>query len=208
MIMKLIIILLLCISSVSVFGQIIETAKGKVDLQSAVHYGGYLQPDNDSNPADRVKIIWYPGYNLYRKCNQFSGLDPVPVDSSYVNEECNCVEGFPYKFAPAAAAYANIQFEFDSSVLKPSSYPQLDATSAELKSNSKTIILAGYASSEGTAAHNMRLSNDRANAVKTYLVNSGVDARRLKVMVYGETHPIADNSTEDGRILNRRVEFH
>ena len=205
--MKIIITLLLCFSSVVVFGQIVETANGKVDLRSAVHYGGYLQPYNDSNPADRVKIIWYPSYNLYRKCNEFSSLVPVPAGFSYVDEECNCSEGFPYKFAPAAAAYANIQFEFDSSVLKPSSYPELDATSADLKSSGKTITLAGYASAEGTAAHNMRLSKDRANAVKTYLVNSGVDARHLKVKAYGETHPIADNSTEDGRVANRRVEF-
>ncbi|HEY2581404.1 MAG TPA: OmpA family protein [Mucilaginibacter sp.] len=108
----------------------------------------------------------------------------------------------------AATAYSNIQFEFDSSVLKTSSYPVLDATSSDLRSNSSVVTLAGYASSEGTAAHNMRLSRDRANSVKTYLVNSGVDAKRLKIKAFGETHPIADNSTEDGRILNRRVEFH
>jgi OOP family OmpA-OmpF porin len=64
----------------------------------------------------------------------------------------------------------------------------------------KTITLAGYASSEGTAAHNMRLSKDRANSVKTYLVNSGVEAKHLKIKAYGETHPIADNSTEEGRV--------
>jgi OOP family OmpA-OmpF porin len=104
--------------------------------------------------------------------------------------------------------YSNIQFEFDSSVLKTSSYPVLDATSADLRANSSTRTLAGYASSEGTAAHNMRLSKDRANSVKTYLVNSGVDAKRLKVKAFGETHPIADNSTEEGRVQNRRVEFH
>ncbi len=109
--------------------------------------------------------------------------------------------------AAPATAYSNIQFEFDSSVLKTSSYPVLDATSADLRSSSSTLTLAGYASSEGTAAHNMRLSRDRANSVKTYLVNSGVDAKRLKIKAYGETHPIADNSTEEGRIANRRVEF-
>jgi OOP family OmpA-OmpF porin len=109
---------------------------------------------------------------------------------------------------PVATAYANIQFEFDSSVLKTLSYPILDATSADLKASGKTITLAGYASSEGTAAHNMHLSKDRANSVKTYLVNSGVEAKHLKIKAFGETHPIADNSTEEGRIANRRVEFH
>ncbi len=104
-------------------------------------------------------------------------------------------------------AYGAIQFEFDSSVLKTSSYPILDATSASLKSSGSMCELDGYASSEGTSAYNMRLSKDRANSVKTYLVNSGVEARKLKVKAYGETHPIADNSTEEGRVLNRRVEF-
>jgi OOP family OmpA-OmpF porin len=107
-----------------------------------------------------------------------------------------------------ASPYSNIQFEFDSSVLRTSSYPTLDATSADLRSSGKTVTVAGYASSEGTAAHNMRLSRDRANSVKTYLVNSGVEAKHLKIKAYGETHPVADNSTEEGRIANRRVEFH
>jgi OOP family OmpA-OmpF porin len=109
---------------------------------------------------------------------------------------------------PVVAPYGNIQFEFDSSVLKTASYPILDATSSDLRTTGATVTLAGYASSEGTAAHNMKLSKDRANSVKTYLVNSGVDAKKLKVKAFGETHPIADNSTEEGRVLNRRVEFH
>jgi len=110
--------------------------------------------------------------------------------------------------AKLGTAYANIQFDFDSSVLRTSSYPVLDATSADLRGGAgKTVELDGYASSEGTAAHNMKLSKDRAESVKTYLVNSGVEARRVKVKAYGETHPIADNSTEDGRVQNRRVEF-
>ena len=109
--------------------------------------------------------------------------------------------------APMATPYSNIQFEFDSSVLRTSSYPVLDATSADLRTAKQTVWVNGYASSEGTASHNMQLSKDRANSVKTYLINSGVDAKRVKVKGMGETHPIADNSTEDGRVLNRRVEF-
>ncbi len=121
---------------------------------------------------------------------------PPPIDTSLFVRK------------PIATAYANIQFEFDSSVLKTSSYPTLDLTSADLRKTGETYTVAGYASSEGTAAHNMRLSKDRANSVKTYLVNSGVDSKHLKIKGFGETHPIADNSTDAGRVLNRRVEFH
>jgi OOP family OmpA-OmpF porin len=107
----------------------------------------------------------------------------------------------------AAAAYSNIQFEFDSSVLRTSAYPVLDATSADLRTSGAKVEVAGYASSEGTAAHNLQLSKDRANSVKTYLVNSGVAASKVTTKGYGETNPIADNSTEEGRVLNRRVSF-
>ncbi|QEM08485.1 OmpA family protein [Mucilaginibacter rubeus] len=120
-----------------------------------------------------------------------------------------CVIVFPKDTvaAPIATAYSNIQFEFDSSVLRTSSYPVLDATSADLRSSGAAVEVDGFASSEGTAAHNLSLSKDRANSVKTYLVNSGVDAKKVKVKGYGETNPIADNSTEEGRVLNRRVQF-
>ncbi len=109
--------------------------------------------------------------------------------------------------APTAGAYSNIQFEFDSSVLRTSSYPALDATSADLRTSGSAVEVQGFASSEGTAAHNLKLSRDRANSVKTYLVNSGVAASKITVKGFGETQPIADNSTEDGRVLNRRVQF-
>jgi OOP family OmpA-OmpF porin len=127
---------------------------------------------------------------------------PPPIDTSLFVRK-----GQMTGPAVSAAAYSNIQFEFDSSVLKTNSYPALDATAADLKSSGAVCELDGFASSEGTAAHNMRLSKDRANSVKTYLVNSGVAAKKLKVKAFGETHPVADNSTEAGRILNRRVEF-
>jgi OOP family OmpA-OmpF porin len=123
------------------------------------------------------------------------------LDTAAVCKACSAMA------AKAPEAYSNIQFEFDSSVLKTESYPILDLTAADLKSSGAACELDGFASSEGTAAHNMRLSRDRANSVKTYLVNSGVSAKKLKVKAYGETHPIADNSTEEGRIKNRRVEF-
>jgi OOP family OmpA-OmpF porin len=142
--------------------------------------------------------------------DQFDKCPNTPAGS--VVDGSGCVIVFPKDTVKMdsvkASPYSNIQFEFDSSVLRTSSYPALDASSAALRASGKTITLAGYASSEGTAAHNMRLSKDRAESVKTYLVNSGVEAKHLKVKGYGETHPIADNSTEEGRVANRRVEFH
>lgn len=119
--------------------------------------------------------------------------------------------GCPIKFPETQEAvvgdYSPIQFEFDSYVLKTSSYPTLDKVSQDLRDSGNALTLEGHASAEGTEDYNMQLSKDRANAVKNYLVNSGVDANKLEVVGYGETQPVASNATESGRIQNRRVEF-
>lgn len=104
--------------------------------------------------------------------------------------------------------FKNIQFEFNSGILKTDSYPTLDKAAAEMKKDlSVKFVLNGNSSAEGTDAHNMELSIQRANSVKLYLVNSGVPGSNLTIKGYGETKPIADNSTEEGRVLNRRVEI-
>jgi OOP family OmpA-OmpF porin len=118
----------------------------------------------------------------------------------------------PVTSAPAEKPdynFSNIQFEFDSSVLKTDSYPTLDKLASAMKMDpSVKFALNGFASIEGTYEHNMVLSQDRANSVKEYLVNSGVSAASLTAKGYGTSNPVADNGTEEGRILNRRVELH
>ncbi|TDQ09354.1 OmpA family protein [Pedobacter metabolipauper] len=105
-----------------------------------------------------------------------------------------------------ATGFETIQFEFNSSVLKTEAYPVLDKLSSVLRENGGKVTVNGYASSEGTAAYNLKLSKDRANSVKTYLVNSGVNASQVATKGLGEANPIASNDTEEGRIQNRRVE--
>lgn len=104
--------------------------------------------------------------------------------------------------------FRNIQFEFDSSVLKTESYAVLDRISREIRKDpSARFVLNGHASVEGTADYNMSLSVDRANAVKLYLANAGIASDRLTAKGFGATQPTASNDTESGRALNRRVEI-
>lgn len=103
--------------------------------------------------------------------------------------------------------YPNIQFDFDSSVLKTQSYSTLDKLAKDLRDNNASVQLDGYASSEGTEAYNMTLSKDRADAVKQYLVNAGVAASNITANGYGTANPVASNDTEAGRVQNRRVEI-
>lgn len=75
------------------------------------------------------------------------------------------------------------------------------------KDPSVKFVLNGNSSAEGSEAHNMSLSVERANSVKTYLVNTGVSTDVLAVKGYGESKPISPNTDEASRALNRRVEI-
>jgi OOP family OmpA-OmpF porin len=68
------------------------------------------------------------------------------------------------------------------------------------------VVIEGHTDSVGTAAYNKKLSQQRAEAVKKYMVEKGIDANRLKAQGFGEVRPIASNDTEEGRQQNRRVE--
>jgi OOP family OmpA-OmpF porin len=130
--------------------------------------------------------------------SQDTAPKPKPVEEP---KQVTAVEKPDYNFS-------NLQFDFDSSILKTASYPALDKVASEMKKDlSVKFNLSGYASLEGTDEHNMTLSQDRANAVKVYLVNAGIRADNLTCKGYGTTNPIADNSNEDGKTLNRRVEI-
>jgi outer membrane protein OmpA-like peptidoglycan-associated protein len=104
--------------------------------------------------------------------------------------------------------FSNLQFEFDSAILKTSSYAMMDKVALEMKKDASVkFMLKGYSSAEGTPEHNQSLSEERANAVKSYLINAGVDATQLTAKGYGESNPVSPNTTEDGKVLNRRVEI-
>ena len=69
------------------------------------------------------------------------------------------------------------------------------------------IRINGYTDDIGSEADNIKLSENRARAVVDYLISKGIDAKRLASKGFGETQPIADNSTEEGKAMNRRTEF-
>lgn len=104
--------------------------------------------------------------------------------------------------------FSNVQFEFNSDVLKTASFEILDQVVREMKKEPGVkLTLNGHSSAEGTPEHNMSLSVDRANSVKSYLVNAGINGGNLLIKGYGATKPVTSNTTEEGKTLNRRVEF-
>jgi OmpA-OmpF porin, OOP family len=102
----------------------------------------------------------------------------------------------------------NIFFETGKSELKEESFNELNRVVELLKTNPKmTIELSGHTDNVGNDAFNKKLSQDRANSCKAYLEGKGIAADRLKAMGYGKDKPVADNATDEGKALNRRVEF-
>jgi OOP family OmpA-OmpF porin len=91
----------------------------------------------------------------------------------------------------------------------PESFGLLDDITKIIKDNPhiKKIAIEGHASAEGDPKRNLTLSDERAKSVMKYIVDKGVDAKRLTAKGFGITKPIADNATEEGREKNRRVEF-
>ncbi|WJW76682.1 OmpA family protein [Thiohalobacter sp. IOR34] len=104
---------------------------------------------------------------------------------------------------------AGALFDVDSDVIKPQAYAELDALVAHVKSldSIERIEIAGHTDSSGSAEYNKQLSMRRANAVKNYLIDKGLDPRIMTTIGWGEEKPVASNATAEGRARNRRVEI-
>jgi outer membrane protein OmpA-like peptidoglycan-associated protein len=101
-----------------------------------------------------------------------------------------------------------ILFAFNSATLDSGAKPVLDSVAQYLKASPAVALeIQGHTDNIGGAASNLALSQHRAEAVKTYLVSAGVDAKRLTAKGFGLTVPVSDNATPEGRARNRRVVF-
>jgi OOP family OmpA-OmpF porin len=99
-----------------------------------------------------------------------------------------------------------VTFELNSARLTPDSQQVLNTVATDLKKYPRLKIeLQGHTDSSGSDQHNLKLSQQRADAVRIYLMDQGVTGGQLSARGYGETQPVEDNKTEAGRSLNRRV---
>jgi OOP family OmpA-OmpF porin len=104
-------------------------------------------------------------------------------------------------------AIKNLEFDFGKATIREHSYPSLDKVAQLLIDKNFSLKLAGHTDNVGSDDANMRLSKDRAEAIKAYLVSKGANASRIEATGYGKNQPIASNKTAKGRQMNRRVEF-
>jgi OmpA-OmpF porin, OOP family len=136
---------------------------------------------------------------------------PAPAAAAPAPAPAPAAKPAPAPQPPAATKVtyaADAFFDFDKAVLKPEGKAKLDDLVQKVKDiNLEVIIAVGHTDSIGTVKYNQRLSVRRAEAVKAYLVSKGIEKNRVYTEGKGESQPVADNKTAEGRAKNRRVEI-
>ena len=118
------------------------------------------------------------------------------------------IKEIPVEIKRSMMKMSNALFEFDKFNLTDEVVTELDKVTAWLIDNPDlNVAVEGHTDSIGSDEYNQRLSESRAKAVMEYFIAHGVKAERLSYVGHGESMPIADNATEEGRRLNRRVEL-
>jgi len=112
------------------------------------------------------------------------------------------------KYEPARKyTLDNVHFDFGKASLRPDSYSELQELADYLQRHTEIKVeIAGHTDNVGNDADNLKLSQQRANAIRDYLVKKGINTNRVTPKGYGATQPIAGNETDEGRQLNRRTE--
>jgi len=150
-----------------------------------------------------------PGTPAGRKVN----ADGCEIDSDGDGlvdgvDQCPTVYAKTANGCPPPLVLEGVEFDFDKATLRPEAAAILDKTAASLEHwANANIEVAGHTDSIGSDEYNMKLSQQRAETVRDYLISKGIAADRLTAKGYGETNPVADNATEEGRFKNRRVEL-
>ncbi len=165
-----------------------------------------------TDPATGVYSITLPANGKYAIRAEFEGFIPVYREIDLRGDTVYSERHLDLTVVPAESGQRvrlrNVFFETGTAELRDESAVELDRLVRMLEKNPRMKIeIAGFADAIGDTESNRRLSEARARSVSAYLVNHGIDGARLSTRGYGEDHPIAPNATDEGRRLNRRVEF-
>jgi outer membrane protein OmpA-like peptidoglycan-associated protein/tetratricopeptide (TPR) repeat protein len=166
-----------------------------------------LQTDEDGNYLVTLPVGKDYAFNVHRKGYLFYSenynMSDVSSDSTYTAD----IPLQPIE-ANAHIILKNVFFDTKKTTLKPESITELDNVVRLMNENpNMKILISGYTDNVGKPEDNLALSKGRAVGVINYLISKGINNNRLSFKGFGETNPVGDNSTEQGRALNRRTEL-
>jgi len=190
-----------------------EPLTAKITYQS-LPYGNKVGVINNSNYSfpmfDRERysiIVESPGFVTAKYM-----LDPAEASAQKLVKDIELIHGTAVVKKKHEAGHVmllnNLIFQVAKSKIEPESYPELDIIVNMLKESPKMVIqLEGHTDYLGDAEKNLKLSQQRVDAVKAYLTSKGVNKNRVKTKAFGGTSPLSKDDTPEAHRLNRRVEL-
>lgn len=197
------------------------------DVAGLAEFNGCPDSDNDKIIDSLDACPTDSGLAMFNGCPDTDG-DSIPdseddcplVAGPVSNKGCPVVEKAPEPEVPVVVplteeekeivnkVFTNLEFEIGKAIISASSYSSLDELANLLtRKSTYKLNVDGHTDNIGEATYNQKLSESRANAVKKYLADKGIDPARVTAKGYGSTRPVASNNTREGRQRNRRVEF-
>ena len=170
----------------------------------AISSSAFAQKSVD-NWVNSTGIVWKNGTNelCWRNANWTPATAAPGCDGAIA-----AAKAAPKPAGAKVTLNADALFDFDKSAIKPAAKASLDSLAGKVKSLTLEVIVAvGHTDSVGTDAYNQKLSIRRAESVKKYLISQGIEAKRIYIEGKGESQPVADNKTAEGRGKNRRVQI-
>lgn len=203
---------------VLVSGRVLDPQTGKVPDETNISYEdlktgktiGIAKPDPKTG-LYKLVLPYGVNYGITAKAKGFLPSS-INIDLSKLRGRYLELDERDLVMAPIAKGSSmtinNLFFETGKATLTAESDPELKRIVQVMQENATLQIeISGHTDNTGSDELNNKLSQDRADAVKNYLINQGVKSDRIRTKGYGKTKPKADNSTEEGRQMNRRVEF-
>ena len=198
-----------------VSGKVVDSKTGK-GIAAEISYQELGQEEiagtARTNPEDGTYKIVLPYGKHYSFSAHVDGYFPISenIDLSKIDRYKEIDKEL--KLVPIEVGHTvrlnNIFFDFGKADLRPESFAELNKVAELMTENSKMEIeISGHTDNVGSDEVNLELSDDRAHAVRNYLVSKKVNASRISAKGYGKNKPIASNETEEGQQQNRRVEF-
>lgn len=212
---KLIILFLLSFPIVSlsqqitVQGKAIDALVGK-GVKSKISYKSYPTGGISGSINDSTFSFSIFGASKYTVTAESAGFIPrtIIVDPKEANSDLKIVRDILLVPTGHTIRLSHLIFAQGKAIINPQSFDELDEVVAMMKVNTKIEIqLEGHTDNLGSGTSNMKLSQDRVDAVKKYVVLKGVAKDRIKTKAFGGTQPLSKDKTEEARSLNRRVEM-